>query len=145
MTASQTFYTDSGLVVFKLNDGSSLQDISSNIVSARFPFKWTVNDISTFGSTGVRHGLSIEDSTFSMVLIFNQITTTGSHTVVGAAWYAKALRAFELYPAGSSGSGNLKITGNCYVTEYEPVPVTKKHIEINATFVIDNASTFTTV
>ncbi len=144
MTIITTFYVDSGGVVFKLNNGSSLIDISPNIVSSRWPLKFILNDISTFGVLGVTHGLSIEDSGFTLNLIFNQVATTGSDTIVGAMYAAKATRAFESYPVGVT-SGNRKMAGNCICETYEIIAVTKKHVEATATFVVEGLTTWSFV
>ena len=140
--ATSTFF-DSKVSVFKLNDVSTAQDISANIVNLDFTNAFKINDVTTYGSTGVKSALSIDESKFSMDLIFNQVTTTGSQTVVGAMWYAKATRAFEYYPVGTT-SGNLKISGNCQCTNYQITGKVGDSIRVKADFVVNNGVTFGT-
>ena len=49
MTANTAIYVDSKDFVFKLNDGSTLQDLSADIVSHDFTSKIKLNDITTYG------------------------------------------------------------------------------------------------
>ena len=143
MTANTNRSVDSGDLVLKINDGSSLQDISPYIVSYDFPSSWKNNPATTFGSLGERQSPGIFATKFTVELLLNQVPTVGSQTVVGAMHAAKALRAFELYPFGTA-AGNLKITGNIRCPDYHMKGKSPDLQTVDATFEIDNGHTFGT-
>jgi hypothetical protein len=136
MAANTNQYVDAKDAYLKFNS----QDISSHVISCDFPASWKSNDITTFGSLGHRVGPGIFDTKFTAELLLNQVATTGSQTVVGAAWYAKTAYAFEFGPFGS-GSGNLKISGNAFVVKYTIKAKMGDTIMVTAEFEVDNGVT----
>ena len=139
---------DSRVSVFKINDGTTLRDISASITGATFPTTWKINDITTYGSVGFRGKPSIDDSKFTLDLIWNQVTNVGSQPVIGVMHYAQGpvgnstnSRAFEYYPAGTT-AGNLNITGNCWCPHYEINGRVGNAIAIRADFVAENGVNF---
>ena len=143
MTANVAQYIDSKDIVFKLNNGSSLIDISANITGHSFPSEWKTSEITVYGSVGMQYAPSIDATTFTLDLLFNQATTSGTQTVVGAMHAAKAMRAFEFYPAGTA-TGNTKISGNCWCPKYEIVGKVGTAQLIKAEFKVDNGVTYGT-
>ena len=150
MTANTAIYVDSKDFVFKLNDGSTLQDLSADIVSHDFTSKIKLNDITTYGKTGTIHGASLEDSTFTITFLWNQVATTGSHTVVGKIHNGQKVKqatygavAFEADPAGTV-AGNTKITGSCWVGEYKLIGKVGDRQTVEVPFTVDGDLTFTT-
>ena len=83
-------------------------DVSNNVIKVTFPSSWINNDVTAFGSVGRRYNAGIDETKFTVEMMFNQVATTGSHTVVGAVHTAKTTVPFAFYPA-TSGSGNTKI------------------------------------
>jgi len=140
MAANTSQYVDSKDAYLKFNS----QDISSHVISVDFPASWKSNDVTTFGSTGHRVGAGIFDTKFTAEMLLNQVATTGSQTVVGAAWYAKTAYAFEFSPFGNT-SGNLKISGNAFVTKYHIKAKMGDTLLVDAEFEVDNGVTFGTV
>ncbi len=129
--------------IFKLNDGSQLRDISPYIANIVFSNRFKKFETNTYGSLGVRPNLSLDETTFTIDMVFNQVTTVGTHTVVGAMYAAKATRAFEYYPAGVD-AGNLKLSGNCKCTTYPLEGQVEDAVRIKAEFSVDNGVTFGT-
>ena len=133
MAANTAQYIDSKDMYFLFNS----QDVSSHCVSVDIPLSWKANDITAFGSAGSRVAASIFDTEFTAEFMFNQVATTGTQTIVGAAWYAKTAYAFNLSPAGVV-AGNTKYTGNAFVTDYHVKAKMGDTIMVTATFKTDN-------
>lgn len=141
LVADQDTYFDGEVSVFKLNDGSSLQDISAYVKELRgLPGQYKMNDITTWGSAGERPGPSIRVDHFTMELLFNMVTSTGVHTVLSSLHTTKAKRAFEFYPAGTT-SGNAKISGSAYLPIYEITSRVGDVVMVHAEFHVDNGVT----
>mgnify|MGYP001611727731 FL=1 len=69
MVADQDVFFDPKVSVFKLNDGTSLRDLSAYIKSCKgLPGQFKVHDITTYGSVGERPGPSIFVVHFTLVL-----------------------------------------------------------------------------
>jgi hypothetical protein len=145
LVADQTNYFDSEKSVFKVNDGSSLRDLSPYVKELRgLPGQFKVNDITTFGSVGERPGPSIYVNHFTVEFLFNMVTSVGVHTVLATMHSAKALRAFEFYPAGSGTTGNAKFSGSAYCPVYEIVSRVGDYVQVHAEFHVDNGVTIGT-
>lgn len=141
MAADQDLFFDAEEGVFKLNDGSSLQTMSPYVKEVRgLPGQVKVHDVTAFGSTGERPGMSLFVSHFNVTFMFNMVTSVGVHTILGAMFANKALRAFEYSPAGTT-VGNAKISGSAYLVVYEIVSRVGDYVTVNAEFRVDNAIT----
>ncbi len=144
MVADQNVFFDAQVSVFKLNDGSALRDLSAYVKETRgLPGTVKMNDVTTYGSVGERPGPSILVVHFTLEFLFNMITSVGVHTVLNAMWVAKALRAFEFYPAGVT-VGNSKISGSAYLPVYEIVSRVGDYVQAHAEFHADNGVTSAT-
>ena len=144
LVADQDTYFDAEVSVLKVNDGSSLQILSPYVKELRgLPGQYKMNDITTWGSVGERPWPSILVVHFSVEFLFNMVTSVGVHTVLNAMWVAKALRAFEYYPAGTT-TGNSKISGNVYLPVYEITSRVGDYIAVHAEFHADNGVTSST-
>ncbi len=141
MTADVTSLAfDSKLSVFKL--GAGAVNISADIYNIEFPSAWKALNITTYGKEGMTYHPGIWDSKFTIYLVWNQLTATGTQTVVGAMHYAKAAAAtaFEYYPGGTD---NLKVSGNCRCADYQFLGSVGDAVRVRAEFVVDGAITFT--
>jgi hypothetical protein len=144
MVADQNTFFDAKVTVFKLNDGSTLQDMSAYIKSSRgLPGQFKVNDVTTYGSVGERPGPSIYIVHFSIEFLFNQVTTTGVHTILTTIFTTKVARAFEYYPSGTT-VGNPKFSGSAYLPVYEVVSQVGDYVQAHAEFHCDNGITIGT-
>ena len=139
MTVNLASYIDSKDIYVKFNGAN----ISASVVGSSFCSEWKINEVTTYGSVGARYAPSIDISTFTLDLLFNQTTTTGTQTVVGAAHIAKSLCPFEVGPAGT-GSGNANISGNAWVPKYDIIGKAGSAQMVKAEFKVDNGVTVTT-
>ena len=144
-------YIDSKEFVFYLWDGAGLQDLSASIIDHDFPSEWKINDVTTYGKNGTTWAPSIEQSTFSLTMLWNQVASIGSQTVVGKIHYGQKMAnatytavSFQCYPAGIGG-GNLKITGNCWIPKYEFIGKVGDRQTVKVDFKVDGVLTFATV
>ena len=113
---------DSRLSVFKLSDGSVLQDVSADVVEVSgLPGQTKINDGTTFGSEGERPLPSIKIAHFTVKFLFNRATTTGISGVLAGMYNTRDLRAFEYWPLGTDNVA--KISGNAYIANY---PITSR-------------------
>ena len=140
MTAIVTQSIDSQLCALSVNS----QDISVAIIKVTFPASWVANDITAFGSTGRRYAHGIDESRMTIEAMFNQVTTTGSNTVLSAAWSSASSVAFAFYPAGNT-TGNTKVIGNLWVQKYEIVSQVGTFVKVTAECLVDNGATISTV
>ncbi len=144
MVASQSRRFQSGVSIFKLNDGSQLRDISPYIQSFDgLPGEKPTSNSTTWGSSGKRPGLHPQENKITMKLLFNMVTDVGVNTVLEALWDNETLAAFEFYPAGTA-AGNLKITGSAYLTLYKIASSMGDDVLVNAELEVDNGVTTTT-
>jgi hypothetical protein len=144
MVASQNRRFDAGVSLFKLNDGSTLRDLSPYIIDfAGLPGEKKVNDGTTWGSVGKRPSVSIQENKITVKLLFNMVTDVGAYTVLEKIWDATADTpvAFEYYPAGSGTVGNAKITGNAFLTVFKIASSMGNDVLINAEMEVDNGVT----
>ncbi len=145
MAADQDVFFDGKVSVFKLSNGSALSDLSAYVKELRgLPGQLKMNDITTYGSVGERPGPSIFINHFTVEFLFNQVTTTGVWTILGAMFAAKALRAFEYQPSGST-VGNPKITGSAYLAVCEVASRVGDYITLHCEFHCDNGVTHGTI
>ena len=118
-------------------------DVSDNVIKVTFPSSWINNDVTAFGSVGRRYNAGIDETKFTVEMMFNQVATTGSHTVVGAVHTAKTTVPFAFYPA-TSGSGNTKISGNISIPKYEITSQVGAIVKVTAECWVDNGLTYGT-
>lgn len=131
---------DARLSIFKLNDGSSLRDLSPYIANMSFDHKFASNDLTVYGASGRKPVPGLDETEFTIDFIWNQVTDVGVDTVVGAMIYAKATRAFEYYPAGIT-TGQTKYSGNCICTEFPLAGQVEDVIRVKARFMVNNGVT----
>jgi hypothetical protein len=121
--------------VFKFNS----VDISGNILSLEFTPSYKDVEITKYGDSGFRGSPGIEDCKISLDLLFNQLTTTGTQTVIGAAYAARTQAAFEYYPAGTT-SGNTKVSGTGRVTGYRVTGSVGGKVRVAAEITVDDGA-----
>ena len=138
--ADQNTFFDSKVSIFKL----ATVDLSTYVKEITgLPGEIKMNDVTGFGSAGERPGPSIYSGHFSVKFVYNMITTTGLHTIIGGMWTNKTLTAFEFYPAGTT-AGNTKLSGNCYL---QKAPITSRvgdYVSMDCEFWTDNGTTWGT-
>ena len=145
MTVDATsIYFDSKNSVFMLTDNASTsRDISPYITNADFTNQFKVVDVTTYGKIGTVPFLTLDDSKFTLDLVWNQVTTTGVQATVESLFTSKTARPFIYYPAGAT-SGNLKISGNAVVSVYPFSGKVGDAVRVKAEFLVNNGVTFGT-
>ena len=118
-------------------------DVSDNVIKVTFPSSWINNDVTAFGSVGRRYNAGIDETKFTVEMMFNQVATTGSHTVVGAVHTAKTTVPFVFYPA-TTGTGNLAISGNISIPKYDITSQVGSIVKVTAECWVDNGITWGT-
>jgi hypothetical protein len=115
-------------------------DISANVVKVTFPSSWVNSDVTAFGSVGRRYSPGIDETKFTVEMMFNQVAVSGTHAVVGAVHYAQSTVPFAFYPA-TSVVGNTKISGNCSIPKYEITSQVGNIVKVTAECWVDNGLT----
>ena len=118
-------------------------DISANVVKVTFPASWVNSDVTAFGSVGRRYSPGIDETKFTIEMMFNQVAVSGTQTVVGAVHSNKSTVSFAFYPATSS-TGNLVISGNCSIPKYEITSQVGNIVKVTAECWVDNGLTWNT-
>lgn len=109
-------FTHGSKAVFKLDDAAgTLTDISAYITSVSFPRNADTVEVTTLGDTDKEYIAGLKDATISIEGIFDPAIDA----IFDAALGASATKSFEYGPQGST-TGNVKYTGECICTSYEP-------------------------
>lgn len=100
--------------VFKLDDsGGTLRDLSSYLMEVSFPESIETADVTAFGASSKSYIVGLKDTTISLT---GKWDSTFDGYIAGTLGQAASL-SFEYGPAGST-DGNVKYSGECYVTSY---------------------------
>ena len=111
---------DSLLSVFKLNDGSTLQDISPDIVGITPHFASHIHDATALGATHERPYVGMDLTSLDLELVYNEDALVGTDTILAALLEQTDAVAYEYYPRGI-GTGNTKFSGTCFIENYQPI------------------------
>lgn len=98
-------------------------DISAYVTSVSAPFGAETHEVTTLGATSKSYIPGLKDSTISIEGKFDPTVDAHLAGIVGLQV------AFEYGPQGST-TGNVKYTGNCICTSYEP----ETPVDAEATF-----------
>ena len=100
--------------VFKLdNSGGSLTDISSYVNNVDFPETADVAETSVLGASNKTYIVGLKDATIGLTGFFDAT----ADAIFGAVIGQSATLSFEYSPEGT-GSGAVKYTGECILTNY---------------------------
>jgi len=100
--------------VFKLdNSGGSLTDISAYVNNVDFPETADVAESSVLGSSSKQYLVGLKDSTLGLT----GFCDATADAIFGAVLGQSATLSFEYSPEGT-GSGKVKYTGECILTNY---------------------------
>ena len=116
-------------------------DISANVVKVTFPASWVNSDVTAFGSVGRRYSPGIDETKFTIEMMFNQVAVSGTQTVVGAVHAAKTTVPFSFFPATNT-VGNTVISGNCSIPKYEITSQVGNIVKVTAECWVDNGLTY---
>ena len=102
-------------VVFQLNDGSSLRDMTPYVSAVRgLPGSADLNDKTVLGDSGHKFVKGLENITFSVDFFWSDAASVGPHTVLALVRALTAATAFDHGPEGKA-TGDIKYSGNCWI------------------------------
>jgi hypothetical protein len=102
-----------------------------------------LSETTAFGDQGTRNIPGLANTTFSIAGHFDSTASTGVATVLNGLRTATATASFEYGPEGST-SGDVKYTGECWLTEFTVDASVSDRVPIAATFQVDGVVTPTT-
>jgi len=118
--------------VLKLNDGSTLRDITPNIVSITPRFASQIHDATALGATHERPYVGMSLTSLDLELVYNEDANVGTDTVLAALLEETDPLAFEYYPRGT-GAGKTKFYGTGLIENYQPLTRVGSLIRATAT------------
>ena len=104
--------------ILKLNDGSSLRDVSAYLSEVSFPQERALIEATVLGATGVQFVPGIPSASFSLSGYFDP-TFDG---YLYAMYQGQTAAAFSYWPAGGGTTATASqpsYTGNMYLASYE--------------------------
>lgn len=117
-----------------VQDLSTFTDNVSGLPSAR-----QLSEVTAFGDQGVRNIPGLQNVTFSASGSFDS-ASNGPHDVLNSLRTAPATATFEYGPEGSS-SGAVKISGQCWLTNYTVDTSVSEKVPWSAEFQVDGTVT----
>jgi len=131
--------------VFSLDDsGGTLRSVKIYLNSvAGLPGARALSEVTAFGDQGVKSIPSLANVQFSIGGHYDATATTGIATVLNGLRTTTVTSTFEYGPAGSA-TGALKITGECWLTNYTIDSSVSDRVPIAAQFQVDGVPTLTT-
>ena len=147
-------YLDSVGIKVLIND----IDISDSVTDVDFNGEYKINDVTTFGygvsvacpGGGSQWSPSIDISTFTLTVVYNQVTDVGIAPVFlslgsGGAptgvWNSRAKVPFVIGPAGDvPSSGNKIITGYCYAPKFNLIGKVGNAVTAKIDFKVDGGA-----
>ena len=139
-------FVDSRVSVFKLDDsGGVLRTLTAYVDNVDgLPGGRTMDDVTALGDSGHKFIPGIANQTFSISGHWDSTATTGPNAVLaGCAISATATSTFEHGPEGST-AGQIKYTGECWVTDYKVTSQVGSKVSYSATMQVDGVVTLTT-
>ena len=126
--------------LFKINDGTTLRDISPYVKSVDVNRSKAGNDTTTKGAQGVTYGAGLTDGEIRITGMWDNTAAVGSRTVftVLMAPTVVVATAFEWYPMGGS---TVKVTGNALLTQYDESSPVDDYVAFTATLKISGTVT----
>lgn len=131
--------------VFSLDDsGGTLRLVKVNLNSVSgLPGARALSEVTAFGDQGTKSIPSLANVQFSIAGHYDATANTGIATVLNGLRTATVTATFEYGPAGSA-TGALKITGECWLTEYTIDATVSDRVPIAASFQVEGVPTLTT-
>lgn len=128
---------------FNLDDNSGTPaDLSAYVDNIDFPQTLETAETTVFGSTAKTYIVGLKDSTFSVGGSWDPTLDAHMSSMLVGANFANS-KTFVIGPQGSTG-GQIKYTGECFITNYSgAVPVGDK-VTWTADFQVTGAVTRTT-
>lgn len=129
--------------VFKIdNSGGTLTDISAYCDNIDFPQSVETAETTTFGAASKTYIVGLKDSTISVSGKWDGAASAVDVTLAGTLGQSASL-TFEYGPAGAT-AGNVKYTGECYLTGYSVSAPVGDVVTFSADFQVTGNVTRTT-
>lgn len=109
-------YSHGSKAALKVNDGSSLRDLSPYLTSVSFPKSIDTAEVTTLADTAKEYIIGLSDATISADGIYDPTLDGWLASIAGTSSVTGL--AFEYSPQGTT-AGNVKYSGNCFLTSYE--------------------------
>ncbi len=128
--------------VFSLDDaGGTLRTLTSYVDDVSgLPASQQLEDVTTFGNSGTRWIPTIQDAKFTVKGNFDSTATTGPYAVINSLRTATATASFEYGPEGST-TGKVKLSGECWLTDFTVDASVKGKVPFSASFQVDGVVT----
>lgn len=122
--------------VFKINDTTSLRDISQYVTKVDVKRNKDTADVSALGNSSKAYVAGMRDAQISVDALWDPTLIGFLNTI----WNQDAATAFEWDPAGVT-TGQPKLTGNCILTDYEPSGDTGSAVTVSITLQVTGGVT----
>lgn len=116
------------------NSAGSLTDISAYTTDVSLARAADTAEVSTFGDNAKEYIAGLTDATFTASGIFDPTVDVVLDAAVGVQ------RSFQYGPQGTTG-GNIKYTGECICTSYDPPATMGDAVKWSASFQVTGAIT----
>ena len=114
-------------------------DISAYITDTTgLPGKRDLADVTAFGSVGRRWKPSLENSEFTLNVLYSEDATYGTNTTVGLLRTTSTVCPFKFYPNGTAAQC---ISGNCWVDDFSTISKVGDAVKATIHFKSDNGIT----
>lgn len=130
--------------VFSLDDsGGTLRAVHVNLNSVTgLPGARALSEVTAFGDGGTKSLPGLANVSFSIAGHYDATATTGIATVLNGLRATTATSTFNYGPAGST-TGYIKMTGECWMTEYTIDASVSDRVPIAASFQVDGVPALT--
>lgn len=120
--------------VFKIdNAAGALTDLSAFITDVGFPREADAEEVTTLGKNAKVYKVTLTDATISVEGKWDGAGASSVDTVLSGIFGQDATSTFEYGPGGSA-AGDIRYTGECYLTSYEPSGAVGGVVEFTAEF-----------
>lgn len=125
-------------VYFSIDDsGGTLRNISGHVDNVSgLPGGRQMSEVTSFGDQGVRNIPGLVNVTYTVSGQFDTAATTGSYTVLNGLRTTTATASFEYGPEGNT-AGDVKQSGECWMTEFTTDAAVGDKVPFSATFQVD--------
>ena len=127
---------------FAVDDsGGTLRNLSAYMDNVSgLPGTRDLSEVTAFGDGGVKNIPGLENISFSVSGHFDPTTTTGPHAVLNSLRTASATATFQYAPQGNT-TGNVLMSGECWLSSYEVESAVADKVSISAEFQVDGTVT----
>lgn len=124
--------------VFKLDDSAgTLRTLSTYVDEVSgLPGGRDLSEVTALGDAGTKSIPGLQNVSFSISGHFDSTATTGPHAVLNGLRTATATATFEYGPEGGT-TGKIKLSGECWLTNYAVDASVADKVSFSADFQVD--------